>query len=220
MNATLSRPFRFALSALIAAALFPACGPRPTKENLLSDRADVRRVALEKTAKLSDARKAELVPELVAAFTDPDSVKANRATDALVVIGNIALPALRGECASADVFARLSAVNAIGRIKSSDPSALQALESALADQHPLVRQEAALGIGLLESRGKDAAPLLVERLKDTDPGVRDSAAEALEKIGAGEATEALRDAQEKRPPSRPAAKPAGKKPASPAKPSR
>jgi HEAT repeat protein len=105
------------------------------------------------------------------------------AVEALVRIGESAVPALGEALKDQGEWVRVGAAEALGRIGPEAKSAVPALVEALKDQIVGVRRRAAEALGIIGSEAKSAVPALVEALKGQDAEVREGAAEALGRIG-------------------------------------
>jgi HEAT repeat protein len=92
------------------------------------------------------------------------------------------------------VDGRFGATWALGRIRSSDPKAVEILARALADENGDIRAEAARSLGRTGAAAASALPELVPLLTDSDPLAREQAANAMGRIGSAtpDALEALR----------------------------
>ena len=99
---------------------------------------------------------------------------------------------------------RSGAAWAIGRIGEPAKSAIPALEEALSDQSQSgpTRMNAAYALGQMGEAAQKSVPALNKALDDPDDQVQRFSAEALRKIGATEALEAVKAYQESSPPAR------------------
>jgi HEAT repeat protein len=120
---------------------------------------------------------------LIDALKDVKMNVRRMATQALVSIGSLAVPALSEELAEGIECARECASEALGKIR--DPQAIPALVEALKDEAVHVRGNAAWAIRKIANANPEsmgilfAVPALVEALKDTDVNVRYSISRAL-----------------------------------------
>ena len=170
------------------------CKRPPSVEALVSDDEGKRSEALVRLVQTEPGRSEPLVTPLVESLRDPDPRIVDRAVDALVIIGEPAVPTLARSMGADDPFARLSAARALALIGPASTAALPELLVLLHDPHPLVRDEAAAAIGALGTRAEPAVPHLADLLYDPQPDVRDRARGALKKIGSEAAKTALEDA--------------------------
>src|SRR5262245_1553075 len=92
-----------------------------------------------------------------------------------------AVPSLIAALEDDDLFVRLDAAAAFGRIGPAAAPAIPALIQALTNQQRNMRFNSAYSLGLLGPLAKDAVPALKITLNDVDPEVRTKALEALEK---------------------------------------
>jgi HEAT repeat protein len=156
----------------------------PLEEKLVSQNEQVRVKAQRKLTGLPAEDKLKLVGPLVAYLKDPESRVVNRAVDALVMIGPASVPALEQSLKEPDLYTRLSAASALGRLGPISKSAVPTLVASLNDPHPLMREETAHALGNIgEGAAPEAVSSLLKMAKDADPALRDSAAEALKKMG-------------------------------------
>jgi len=193
------------LLALSAAGFWAACGPTGLFNKLISSETAVREKALEKVKTLSSDKKSELVPLLIQTLSSDNNDIINRGADALVAIGQEALPSLVEQSQSPDPFIRLKTIESFGRMGPAAYSALPCILTATKDPHPLVRAEALYGLVNLGAVGPDAVAILNEGLSDPMKDVQESAHDLLEKIDSVEAKKALAefDKKKKKPPSLP-----------------
>jgi HEAT repeat protein len=161
-----------------------ACQPRHLDKKLVSADLRTRTTALFKLKQLSPENKKKLIPPLITYLKDQDSRIANRAADALIAMGPFAVEPLTEILKDPDVYVRLSAAYALGRIGSYAKAASPHLLEALKDPHPLIREEVAHALG--ETGNTDPSVingllLIIKEEKITD--VKTAARESLIKLG-------------------------------------
>lgn len=142
-----------------------ACQRVSMDQNLVANNDDVRARAVIKLTALPEKKKAQLVPVLIAKMKDPESRIANRAADALVAIGQPALPSLETCLKEKDPFVRITALSAIGQLGDSAKSAVPIIMVSLNDPHPLAREEAALTLGKIGQSSPKALAAAQETLQ-------------------------------------------------------
>jgi HEAT repeats/PBS lyase HEAT-like repeat len=101
-----------------------------------------------------------------------------------------AVPTLIKALNDDDLYVRLDAAAAFGRIGRDAAPAVPALAKALSDQHGGVRYNAALSLGRLGPLAKAALPALIGCLHDQDADVRREAKAALKRIDPAAAAKA------------------------------
>ncbi len=157
----------------------------------VSPYSDVRFQAAVKLVELTKYKDTRAVPALIEALRiealrDEDFYVRRQAADALVKIGDVAVPALIETLRDEDDDVRRQAAGALGEIGDA---AVPALIEALRDESFYVREQAAEALGLIGDAA--AVPALIEALRDEDSDVRRQAAEALGEIGDVTAVPAL-----------------------------
>ncbi len=167
------------ICGLTACSLF-----KPLDQRLVSEDERVRINAIKKMNRLSEPNKAALVKPLLVYVAGSEPRAANRAVDALILLGPSAVDGLRETLQNADVFVRVSAASVLERFGPSARSAIPELTEALKDSHPLMREEAARALGQMGPlAAQDAGPALLQTRQDSNPEVKNAASEALKKIG-------------------------------------
>lgn len=156
----------------------------PLDQRLLADEDKVRESALEKLADLPTEKRLKLVPLLLPGLKSDDSRMANRAADGLVAVGEPAVAPLIDSAQTGDLYTRLVAIDALGRLAYTAQAALPALVETLKDPHPLIRESAARAIGQIGV----SSLKIVEALKevyasDRVDTVKAAANEALLNLG-------------------------------------
>jgi hypothetical protein len=81
-----------------------------------------------------------------------------------------------------DARLRKQAVEVLGNVGTSDPTAIPALIGAVKDRDPRVRGAAILALLKIGPAAQEAIPVLTEAQKDRDAQVRSYAAKALKRI--------------------------------------
>lgn len=119
---------------------------KPLDVRLLSENEKTRMKAIVKLVSLSPQEKLPIVDKLIGRLNDPENRVANRAADALIIIGAPAVPAVRTKLSDADVFVRITAISILGQMQPPAKGVASELVAALHDSHPLVREEAALAL--------------------------------------------------------------------------
>lgn len=125
---------------------FSGCTRTPLEQKLVSADDHVRNIALEKLSQLSLEKQKTLAPKIALYLKNEDSLVVSRAGTALAIIGEPAMDTLIAWLTDPDIFARLTAIDALGDIGPSAKAATPNLTAALKDPHPLVREEAAYAL--------------------------------------------------------------------------
>ena len=129
-------------------------------------------------------KKETLIPALISNLKNPDSRVVNRALDALVVLGPQSIAGLQQSLQDPDIYTRLSAAAALGKLGPVAKASVPGLVACLQDAHPLMREEAAFALGSIgEAAASQASPVMLEMVNDADPNIRQTAKEALKKMG-------------------------------------
>ena len=126
--------------------------------------------------------------DLVDALSEWNGAKSDEIAEALLSIGDEAVPHLLHMLLDEDASRRRGAVWALGVLR--DSAASPALVTALNDADPLVRRDAAQA--LQRVRDASAVPSLILALQDETSLVRNAAANALAHMGASAVPELLR----------------------------
>jgi HEAT repeat protein len=178
---------RFLVTIVIAGAiLFVSCKSTPLEQKLMSADAAVRAKGFEKLNKLSVEKKNRLIPILVGYLRNDDSRVVDRASDALVAMGDATTDTFISLMQEQDVYIRLTAITALGEMGSPAQKAVPNLIAALKDPHPLIREESARSIGALNPDPTTVKVALTEvATKDKSRDVRAAAVESLKKLGIG-----------------------------------
>ena len=130
------------------------------------------------------------VPMLIEVLKGQNQETRYEAVYVLGEIGRPAMPALIEALADEEWEVRYSANEALSRI--GEP-AVPALKKALANADDGVRSWAAWGLGVIGEPAKTAVPMLIQALSDEHWDVRMQAAHALEEIGISEAMQAVEE---------------------------
>jgi HEAT repeat protein len=110
----------------------------------------------------------------------------DRASDALVAMGDATTDTFISLMQEQDVYIRLTAITALGEMGSPAQKAVPNLIAALKDPHPLIREESARSIGALNPDPTTVKVALTEvATKDKSRDVRAAAVESLKKLGIG-----------------------------------
>ncbi|MCG3204557.1 MAG: hypothetical protein KCHDKBKB_01272 [Elusimicrobia bacterium] len=152
-------------------------------ERLISPDDKIRNQALQKLATLTEEKKIALLNPLILALNNPESLIANRAAEALVIMGRPAISEVRRNISSSDVYVRISAIAILSRMGPQAQDAVPDLIACLKDPHPLVRDEAVFALGQMGMAAQAAGPDLLEAYKTADAEAQSTIAEALKKIG-------------------------------------
>jgi HEAT repeat protein len=147
---------------------------------------DVRWKAAITLGEIGDPR--GIVP-LIGLLSDQDRFVRSRATYALGLIGQPAIPALSEALSDGSVDIRRGIVAALGKIQ--DPAAVRILIQTLADPSDAVRQDT---ITALNAEGEITTKLLIDTLYDPEPLRQQGAAMVLATAGRKEALEPLKEA--------------------------
>jgi HEAT repeat protein len=164
------------------------CVPALARVSLEDKDSGVRAAAVTALARIGASPEA-LLDNAVALLDHADETVRARAGWAIgklePSLAERAIPAL-GERVSTDpaVDGKFGAVWALGRIRSSDPEAIDILTRALADENGDIRAEAARSLGRSGTPASSALPALVLLLQDSDPLAREQAAKAVGRLGA------------------------------------
>ena len=118
-------------------------------QRLVSENQKVRTKAMAKLTALSADKKIQLISPLIEKLRNPESRIANRAADALVIIGAPIIDQLKPLLKDPDAFVRANAVSILGRLGPYARGAIAEITECLKDPHPLVREEATLAIAKL-----------------------------------------------------------------------
>lgn len=120
------------------------------------------------------------------------------ASYALSAMGTVAVPALVDLAGDADLWARASAIEALGDLGPAAREALPVIGAAVNDANVYVRRHAAEALGIAGQGTSAGVPALIQCLRDEDVRVRRNATIALARIGpaAEEAVPALARALE------------------------
>ena len=118
---------------------------------------------------------------LVRLVEDPQFDVSAAAQDALIKIGDPAIPSIVSEMRSADATTRRSFIRLLGKLgPSAAPPLIRSLKK---DENAYVRAGAAEALGGLKNAADTAVPALTDALKDLDDDVRVAAANALGQFG-------------------------------------
>jgi HEAT repeat protein len=123
------------------------------------------------------------VPALVKAIESGKAIQAAEAAGCLGRLARPALPGLVAMAADAEPQARAAAVEAICRIDPTAEGAVQAATAALSDKDMFVRHRTAKALGEAGPAAGPAVGALAKALADKAPEVRGAAAEALGRVG-------------------------------------
>jgi HEAT repeat protein len=156
-----------------------ACERKLTLQGLLSDDVKIRQKAVLSLQKKPIEVKKVFAQELVAAFSDENSLRVDRAIKALESVGNEAIPPLKTALLNADPYIKLSALTAIGNMGENAKPALPNVVELIKDTHPLVREEVLLTIAKIDGQSSDVISSFQFALKDKSPIVRETAKRLL-----------------------------------------
>lgn len=148
MNGQKNRIYFLCLTWLVISS----CQTKIAPDLLLSADETTRTQALAHFEKLSDERKAELIPVLVDSLDDADPLLALRASAALKLAGPQAAPQVKKMLGSLDPFVRLCATEVLAALAKQDLSLVADLEKLTRDPHPLVKEEASMALEKLAVR--------------------------------------------------------------------
>lgn len=182
-NLRAARGWRRATAAFVLGDMASARAVRPLIDVLDDPDAAVRAAAARSLGRLGAP---EAVKPLVYAFATRRLPRAV-AGQALLAVGEAALPPLRTLLEAADPAAREFAVELVGLLGNAGDS--PALVGRLADSSAEVRAKAARALGRVGARDGTAA--LTATLRDRIPFVRAAAAHALAEVGDREAAAPL-----------------------------
>jgi HEAT repeat protein len=167
----------------LTALLFGGCSIWPVEKRALSSNIHVRTSALKKIGLLPADRQKEVIAAMLRTISLEDDRLTNRAAEALVACGPMAVSPLVANLGVKDPYLRTLSVTILGDIGAPVGQVGPALVSALEDPHPLVREEAAHALSKLGPNAMGAVPALLMTLNDTNPGVREAARVALKRLG-------------------------------------
>ncbi len=161
-----------------------SCSFAKLDKRLLSDNPKTRERAIQRLKGLSPEDRQQMIAPMIEALKSTDGRLANRAEEALIVIGEPAVEAVSGQVTAADPFVRIISTNILGEINALPGTVVPTLVTLLEDKHPLVREEAAHALGRFGPRGTPAIGALRKAVSDETPEVGEAAKEALVQIGA------------------------------------
>lgn len=173
-----------------AVRAIPALTSLLKKEKGLGEKETDVRVAVIQTLGSFGNQASEAIPALIESFRygpeEDVTGLAYRLSSAALAIGDIgpaAIPPLISALSNPDVRIQCYSADALGFIKSDDPTVVQALIVALGDVKPMVRVRAAAAIDSIGKGAHATTGALRIALRDRDELVRSGAAEALGKMG-------------------------------------
>ena len=125
------------------------------------------------------------VSSTLKAFAHPnaDARRSQSLMDALVAMGDEAMPQIVEALRTPVAPTRAGAARTLGSLGKSPEGVIPAIEAALDDTDATVRASAAFALGRLGKDAEGAIPRLVQSTRDADPAVRSAALEALTTLG-------------------------------------
>lgn len=130
---------------------FNACRKKATIETLLSADPDIRAEALQYFSKETEKERLPLADPLMMALHDEDFLVAQRAIDALKIIGPAVVDRVKTALNDQDPLIRASAIDILTIYAASDTSLISLLENMTKDTHPLVKDEATFALHHLKT---------------------------------------------------------------------
>lgn len=169
-------------AALFLSLLITGCQTGFSVNDLLTKDPRKRGEALTELVRIPDEKIQEIIPVLTRTLSDPDTRRVDYASDALSVIGQPAVPALRKELKNEDVFARISATRVLGLLGTVAAPAVPDLLPLLKDPHPLVRDEAVQTLGYIGPPAKEAIPELKSLITNDNKEISEQVKKAIQRI--------------------------------------
>ncbi|MFN0116782.1 MAG: HEAT repeat domain-containing protein [Elusimicrobiota bacterium] len=154
----------------------------PIYKRVLSNDSKVRTKALIKLQQCSEVKKKELIPQFINLLNNPDTLLANRASEALVSIGPLVIPELLQCLNTNDVLLKIGSIQTLGRLGSQAEQALGSLLIHLTDSHPLVRQEIIYAIDQIGVNTPEVRASLKKLTQDPDDEVKRLSLETLDHL--------------------------------------